>query len=65
MNAATVQLILALLPLAEELVFKLGGELVRINTADIKSAEDIVAAIEASKSQGWPRLEFVSPVKEG
>lgn len=58
MNPTTVQLIIALLPLAETLVFKIGGKIVELNTADLTKTEDIIAAFESAKSEGWPKLEF-------
>jgi len=58
MNAATLQLILALLPLAEELVFNVGGKLISIATADLDSPEAVAKALETAKSEGFPQLSF-------
>jgi hypothetical protein len=58
MNPATIQLIVALLPLAEKLVFQIGGKLVELNTADLTKTEDIVAAFDAAKKEGFPVLTF-------
>ena len=62
MNQATVALILGLLPVAEKLVFEVGGKLIELNTENL-TAEDLKAAIEQSKSATWPQLQFVSPNK--
>ena len=58
MNPATVQLIIALLPVAEKLIFQVGGKLIELNTADLTKSEDIVAAFEAAKTEGFPVLTF-------
>lgn len=58
MNPATIQLIIALLPVAEKLIFQVGGKLVELNTADLTKSEDIVAAFEAAKTEGFPVLTF-------
>lgn len=60
MNAATVQLILALLPLAGRLVFDIGGKLVEINTSDLTDPAAIEKALDAAKAEGFPQLRFVS-----
>ncbi len=60
MNPATIQLIIALLPLAERLVFDIGGKLVQINTKDLTDPAEIVKALEAAKAEGFPQLTFVS-----
>ncbi|HDH51228.1 MAG TPA: hypothetical protein ENH31_00390 [Nitrospirae bacterium] len=60
MNPQTIQLIFALLPLAEKLVFQIGGKLIELNTADIKSSEELVQMLQESKSHSWPKLKFVS-----
>ena len=56
-----MQLILALLPLAEKLVFTIGGQLVQIATADLNSPEAVEAALAAAKAAGFPQLSFVAP----
>ena len=58
MNPATMQLIIALLPLAEKLVFQIGGKLIELNTADLTKTEDIVKAFETAKTEGFPVLTF-------
>jgi len=58
MNQATMQLIVALLPLAEKLVFQIGGKLIELNTADLTKTEDIVKAFDLAKSEGFPVLTF-------
>jgi type II secretory pathway component PulC len=58
MNSATIQLIIALLPLAEKLVFQIGGKLVELNTSDLTKSEDIVAAFDMAKKEGFPQLTF-------
>ena len=63
MNPATVQLILSLIPVAEKLIFQVGGQMMELDTANI-TAEDMVKAIEESKSANWPKLQFVSPKKD-
>lgn len=58
MNQATIQLIIALLPLAEKLVFQVGGKLIELNTADLTKSEDIMNAFETAKAEGFPVLTF-------
>ena len=58
MNQATIQLIIALLPLAEKLVFQVGGKLIELNTADMTKTEDIVKAFDLAKAEGFPVLTF-------
>lgn len=58
MNPATVQLIIALLPVAEKLIFSVGGKLIELNTSDLTKTEDIIAAFEAAKTEGFPVLTF-------
>lgn len=60
MNPATIQLILALLPVAQKLVFDIGGKLIEINTADLTDPAQIAKAIEAATAEGFPQLRFVS-----
>lgn len=62
MTQATVALILGLLPVAEKLVFEVGGKLIELNTENL-TAEDLKKAIEESKSDTWPQLQFASPNK--
>ena len=60
MNPATMQLIIALLPLAERLVFDIGGKLIEINTKDLTDPVQITKALDAAKAEGFPQLKFVS-----
>ncbi|HEX9080236.1 MAG TPA: hypothetical protein VF795_11645 [Desulfuromonadaceae bacterium] len=60
MNQSTVQLIVALLPIAERLVFDIGGKLVEISTKDLTDPAEIEKALEAAKAEGFPQLRFVS-----
>ena len=62
MNSQTVSLILGLIPLAERMIFEVGGKLISLNTKGL-THQDLIAAIEASKSDTWPELKFESPVK--
>lgn len=59
MNENTVALILALLPVAEKLIFSVGGRLIELSTADL-TREELVAALEKSKGESWPQLAFTS-----
>lgn len=58
MNAATLQLILALLPVAERLVFDVGGKMIEISTADLTDPEQVKRAIEEAGAAGFPQLRF-------
>jgi len=60
MNQSTLQLILALLPVAERLVFDVGGKLIQISTADLTDPAEIKRAIEEASAAGFPQLSFVS-----
>jgi len=61
MNAATMQLILALLPMAENLIFNIGGQMVKIATSDLNSQEAVTKALDDAKAAGFPVLSFVTP----
>ena len=61
MDPVTMQLLLTLLPLAEKLIFSIGGKLYELNTESL-TREDMLAALEASRSANWPDLKFVSRV---
>jgi hypothetical protein len=56
-----MQLILALLPLAEELVFNIGGQIVKIATKDLNTPEAVTKALADAKASGFPQLSFVVP----
>ena len=60
MNPQTVALIMNLIPVAEKLIFEVGGKLIELDTSNL-TREDMLKAIEASKSDGWPDLKFSSP----
>lgn len=60
MNAATVQLILGLLPVATKLIFEVGGKLVEINTSELNDPAKIREAFAAAQAAGFPQLKFVS-----
>lgn len=62
MSKQTTNTILALLPLADRLIFDLGGKLLEINTKTITRAE-LLAALDASRSDTWPELQFVSSAR--
>lgn len=64
MSPATLQLILALLPLAKRLVFDIGGKLIEINTADLTDPAQIAKALEAAQAEGFPHLKFISTAEE-
>ncbi len=61
MDAATINLILELLPRVVKMVIEVGGKVVELNSSDIKSAEDLTKAIDASKSVSWPKIDFSTP----
>jgi len=63
MNEKTVALILALLPVAEKLIFEVGGRLIELSTADL-TREQLVDALEKSKGGQWPQLAFASPEQD-
>ena len=62
MDPVTLQLILTLIPLAEKLVFDIGGKLIELNTSDL-TREDMLSMLAASRSSTWPELKFVSTKK--
>ena len=59
MNSATMQLILALIPIAEELIFNVGGQMVKIATADLNTPEEVQQALADAKTEGFPQLSFL------
>lgn len=63
MKQPTVALILGLIPVAEKLIFEVGGRLIELDTRNL-TRDDLVQAIEASKSENWPALKFQSPRKD-
>ena len=62
MNAQTVSMIISLIPVAEKLIFEVGGKLIELDTSNITS-EDMIKAITENKSESWPKLKFLSPNK--
>lgn len=58
MNPATIQLIVALLPIAEKLVFEIGGKLIELNTSDLTDPQAILGALADAKAEGFPVLTF-------
>ena len=61
MDAATMQLIIALLPLAENLIFTIGGQMVQIATSDLTTPAAVEQALADAKSAGFPQLSFIVP----
>jgi len=60
MNA---QLVLALIPLADKLIFSIGGKLMELNTSGV-TKEELLEALEQSRSANWPDLKFISSKEE-
>ena len=60
MEAATLQLILAMLPLAEKLVFTIGEKVIEMDTTKIESQEQLLAMLEDMKNDPFPELKFIS-----
>ncbi len=55
-----LDVLMVALPLADKLIFDIGGKLFELNTAEIKSADDVIKIINESKSGSWPGLKFIS-----
>jgi hypothetical protein len=64
MNPATVNLIIALLPLTDRLIFDVGDKLIEINTKNLTDPVEIVKALDAAKAEGFPQLRFVSGIEK-
>ena len=62
MSAATISLILALIPIAEKLIFSVGGKLFELDTTGV-TKEELMKALSESRSENWPDLKFISPVE--
>lgn len=62
MSPVTAQLIIALLPIAQRLVFDIGGKLVEINTSDMNDPVKIREAFAAANAEEFPQLRFLTPV---
>lgn len=60
MDPATIQLIVALLPAAEQIVFKIGEQLISLNTSNLTDPVAIKAALQQAATEGFPVLEFKS-----
>lgn len=56
MNPATLQLVAALIPVAEEVIIR-GVNVVATFKADI-TADKLADALQQSKSANWPKLDF-------
>jgi len=54
----TINLIIALLPVAERIVLDLGGRLVEICTKDLTDPDEIRASLEQARAEGFPDLKF-------
>ena len=63
MSAATVQLILALIPMAENLIFEIGGQILKLNTSEL-TKDELIKALEGSRYDTWPDLQFISKKPE-
>jgi len=61
MDPVTIQLILALLPVAEKLIFSVGGKLFELDSQGV-TKEELLKALEASRSETWPELKFISKI---
>lgn len=62
MKSQTISMIISLIPIAEKLIFEVGGRLIELDSSNITSA-DMVKAITDNKSDNWPKLKFSSPNK--
>lgn len=58
MNQKTIDLIIALLPAATEILFNIGGKIIKLNTENLTDQETIIKAFDAAKAEGWPVLTF-------
>lgn len=58
----TAESIIMLIPLAEKLIFEVAGKVIELNVKDL-TKEDMLKALEQSKSANWPDLEFKSSRK--
>ena len=59
MNPQTVALILQLIPVAEKLIFEVGGKMIELDTSKL-TRKDLLKALEDSNSDNWPDLKFSS-----
>jgi hypothetical protein len=59
--AIIAQLIIAFLPVAEDIAFNIGGKIIKINTATLTDQASIVAAFKAAADEGFPVLTFGLP----
>ena len=60
MDAATMQLIISLLPVAENIIFTVGGKLIQIATSDLNTPTAVEQALADAKSAGFPQLTFLA-----
>lgn len=60
MNPATIQLIIALLPAAEQVAFTIGQQIITLNTSTLTDPATIKTALQQAATEGFPVLEFKS-----
>lgn len=59
MNAQTAQLIYAAIPIATDILIKLGDRYISLKENDV-TPEDLIAILEQAKTEGWPEFKFKS-----
>lgn len=52
-------MVVALAPVASKMLLEVGGQLIEINTSKM-TRDELVGALERSKSANWPQLRFIS-----
>ncbi len=57
---AIINLIAALLPAAETVMFKIGEQIVSLNTANMTDPKAIQDALQKASAEGFPVLQFKS-----
>lgn len=65
-EAALIQIIIAMIPVADKLIFSVGGKLIEIATTDMNTPESVNKALAAAREEGFPQLSFTAlpePVK--
>ena len=60
MDPATIQLIAALLPAAEQIAFTIGQQIITLNTSTLTDPKAIQAALQQAATEGFPALSFKS-----
>lgn len=63
-EAALLQLIIAMLPIVDKLIFEVGGKLIELNTGSLKTPEEVISALAQARSAGFPQLKFVPDKSE-